>query len=477
MMDVDSEEPVRAERVSGVAYTPTYQRFIVKKHNFEQQYSHMYQKRLRQMRPWLLESAKRKWRQTENKSTSKKSAIRYVNKIVEMGRIPRGKTSVIVGTIYKQMNKKPNILRDLEAEAKFSYNAGDGDNEEPKSNANESYASEDDTLILEDESGRIDLVATTETLDVHAFVTGVVIAVKGFKREDGSFQVDEICLPDFCPTKKASSSDGASKDSVKEDAFVLLVSGLNVGSSEGAHLPHLLAEYVTGHLGDASKVSSRIARVVLAGNCADMRDEENTELPQKRRSDVLKFGKPLQQLDLVLSQLLASVPVDLMPGERDASNLLLPQQPLHPCLLPHAGRFSSLRSVSNPYTCEIGSVRFVGCAGQNIDDVLRCTLRKSVRSAVDVCERLVQWGQIAPTAPDTLACYPFMMRDPFVLGKEETPGVFFAGNCERFETKLIERPNGSKTRIVCLPAFNRTGVAALVNLRDLSCVPLSLGFS
>ena len=41
------------------------------------------------------------------------------------------------------------------------------------------------------------------------------------------------------------------------------------------------------------------------------------------------------QLDSVLSSVLGSVPVDLMPGASDPSNCVLPQQPLHPCLLPH----------------------------------------------------------------------------------------------------------------------------------------------
>ena len=44
---------------------------------------------------------------------------------------------------------------------------------------------------------------------------------------------------------------------------------------------------------------------------------------------------PLHQLDSVLSSVLGSVPVDLMPGATDPSNCVLPQQPLHPCLLPH----------------------------------------------------------------------------------------------------------------------------------------------
>ena len=41
-------------------------------------------------------------------------------------------------------------------------------------------------------------------------------------------------------------------------------------------------------------------------------------------------------------------------------------------------------------------------------------------------ERSLQWRHLAPTAPDTLPCYPFCDTDPFVLG--ECPHVYFVGN-------------------------------------------------
>lgn len=38
-----------------------------------------------------------------------------------------------------------------------------------------------------------------------------------------------------------------------------------------------------------------------------------------------------------------------MPGDNDMSDAFFPQQPLHPVLLPHAARMSSLRLVTNPF--------------------------------------------------------------------------------------------------------------------------------
>lgn len=58
-----------------------------------------------------------------------------------------------------------------------------------------------------------------------------------------------------------------------------------------------------------------------------------------------------------LCALQASVPVDVMPGEFDPTNYTLPQQPLHPCMLPLATAYSTLQLVTNPYQATIDGVR------------------------------------------------------------------------------------------------------------------------
>jgi DNA polymerase delta subunit 2 len=50
--------------------------------------------------------------------------------------------------------------------------------------------------------------------------------------------------------------------------------------------------------------------------------------------------RPLRDLDLLLTQLAAALPVDLMPGAGDPTNHALPQQPLHPCMFPEAARYT-----------------------------------------------------------------------------------------------------------------------------------------
>jgi hypothetical protein len=49
-------------------------------------------------------------------------------------------------------------------------------------------------------------------------------------------------------------------------------------------------------------------------------------------------------------------------------------------------------------------------------------------------EATLRWRHLAPTAPDTLTCYPFTTDDPFVL--TECPHVYVAGNQPEFATRV-----------------------------------------
>ena len=49
-----------------------------------------------------------------------------------------------------------------------------------------------------------------------------------------------------------------------------------------------------------------------------------------------------REMDVVLSQLAAAMPVDVMPGPSDPTNHSLPQQPLHGCLFPGSGGFATM---------------------------------------------------------------------------------------------------------------------------------------
>lgn len=120
-----------------------------------------------------------------------------------------------------------------------------------------------------------------------------------------------------------------------------------------------------------------------------------------------------------------------MPGEHDPANHILPQHPMHHCLFPKAMVYQSLHNVSNPYECKIDGVRIFGNSGQPISNILAFS---EIDEPIEALENCLRWGHVAPTAPDTLGCYPFYENDPFVI--ENCPHVMFAGNQTKFETKL-----------------------------------------
>lgn len=235
----------------------------------------------------------------------------------------------------------------------------------------------------------------------------------------------------------------------------------------------------------------------------------------------------------------------------------MPQQPLHPCLLPVCHRYPAFASVTNPHAFELAGVRMLGTSGQPVADALkyaqaeggeadsigvledmlnwwaqhapprgprargplRCpralalrspraaaaagggrggalcaragagggrarrTARRTARSAsritTDAPGRAPShWlgaaprrRHIAPSAPDTLPCFPFATTDPFIT--VESPHVFFAGNQPKYGTKLVRGPAGQVCRLVAVPAFSSTQTAVLLNLRTLRCHPIT----
>ena len=90
-------------------------------------------------------------------------------------------------------------------------------------------------------------------------------------------------------------------------------------------------------------------------------------------------------------------------------------------------------------------------------------------------KQTLQWGHLAPTAPDTLAMYPYQKTDPFCL--EQCPHVYFAGNQPEFGTDVVEGPAGQKVRVILVPRFATTLSAVLVNLSTLDCHVINFGAS
>ncbi|XP_035234603.1 DNA polymerase delta subunit 2 [Anguilla anguilla] len=421
---------------------PTYsgysERFKLGDRSFNRQYAHIYAVRLMQMRDILTARAKQTW--------GEKVPVR------RLCDLQMGEQCCIVGTIFKHMELQPSILKEISEEHNLLP-------QPPRSK----FISASDELILEDELQRIKLEGN---IDTPKFVTGSVIAVFGAEKNDGKFTVDGFCVAELPPQ--------APRQPLSSDRFVLLASGLGLGGSGADSLLglQLLVDLVTGQLGDLGEQSgaSQISRVLLAGNLLSHSTQDKDSFNKaKYLTKKTQAGsvEAIRMLDELLVQLVASVPVDVMPGQYDPTNYTLPQQPLHRCMFPLSTVYPTLKLASNPYQADVDGVRFLGTAGQNVGDIVKYS---SMDDHLEILEGTLRLRHMAPTAPDTLGCYPFYQKDPFIL--EDCPHVYFSGNAPTFQSKRITGPDGQEVLLVAVPDFSRTQTACLVNLRTLECEPI-----
>ncbi|XP_072748042.1 DNA polymerase delta subunit 2 isoform X2 [Anoplolepis gracilipes] len=363
------------------------------------------------------------------------------------------------GTLYKDQKLKPSLLRELSKELQL------------EAQSNKNYTSADDKLFLEDETLRIRLVGNH--VNVQEVVTGLICAVLGHELENGTFWVEDWCFPGFIP--KPCISNGPLVENVK----ILLVSGLDLVNNADQLSLDLLLEWITGMAGctDAQEEEAVIARVIIAGNTirGSTKIHYHKGYRETKSYDQLKIKEDIaamHKLDTFLSNILHCCYVMLMPGEFDpACTYSMPQQPFHPCTLQKSARFKSLHGATNPWIGDIGGRVVAGSCGGPIVDIMKIA-GLSQLSPLEWLERTLIWRHYAPTGPDTLPIYPFFKNDPFVM--KECPDIYFAGNMDKYDTKLITA-EGQTIRLICIPKFSETKTAVLVNLQDLTTQPISFG--
>lgn len=447
------------ERVTG-QYEDLRDRFRVSngEKTYTQQYSHVYASRLSALKGELLEVAKKRW-------PEKKVLDRIVDAVE--GAQP-GEVMAIVGMVFKEQ-KRPDVLAEYRSEILHSDEAdeeaefGGGGGIEPASYS-PYYAQENDAICVEDESGR---VKVSSGLPVARMVTGVCVTICGHFLSSGDFLVTDYCGPGLPPPPADDQTLLPSK--------ILLLSGLR------SERFGLLIDWLGGVL-SSENVAATISRCFVVGDLVDKR---------KPLAPADENG-PVRETDIALARLAACVGTDAIPGESDPTTYLLPQQPLHPLLLPNAACYANtFLPAPNPHEAKVDGKLVLGHAGQPVHDILKhadyqdndarddkssrkmpdgATFQERTGQADDTflsaLEDTLWWRVLAPTAPDSLASYPFTTHDPFVI--DECPHVLFAAGAPAFATSLARRPDGFKAaRIVALPNFAHTGVAALVDLESL----------
>ncbi|KAL2040186.1 hypothetical protein N7G274_007089 [Stereocaulon virgatum] len=446
--------------------------------HYQQQYGDMYFLRLAMLKPAVEEIAADAWGEIEIAGES----VRRVDRVLD---VRQGELCWVAGTVYMDMPLKPNILDDISKDHWISA--------PPPREKYISPTGQDQTM-LEDESGRLRLIGTP--LQISILVTGCIIAVMGTENANGDFEIIDMKVPDLPRQPQRWERDQASamlangneKSSRKgqkdrrEGSKVAIVSGLGISGDVGDTLTlDLLMEYL---LGEACGLSTqqqvgKISRLIIAGSSISestplhSRDEPLDKKANKKYGyDSAAYNPaPTQRLDDFLATLLPSMPITLLPGEGDPANVSLPQQPIHPAMFPRSRNYSSMPgvtepgwfdSVTNPWEGDVDGWRMMGNGGQPIDDIFKYV---EGDERLEMMENLLRWRCGAPTAPDTLWCYPFQDKDQFVI--EECPHVYFVGSQPNFETAIIEGPTGQTVRLIAVPKFKETGDLVLLDMDTL----------
>lgn len=435
-------------------------RFGLINQKFDQQYASVYYSRLLRLRPNVQAAAAAAW---VDGGGGGEGGPRLVDRI---SALEAGCEAVVVGTLYKVMKLKPSILDEYKKKSTAAAL------EKERAVATRArLVSPSDSLVLEDDSGRVQLQlspAAAARFPVSYFVSGVVVAVRGHEDAQGQFYVDDFVLPGLAPqpAPRARAPGPGPR-------YVAVVSGIRTGDPAADPLAaQLLVDFLTGAAGGAADqaAAARVVRVLVAGDSLHEQPVEEDAKYKKRKSGVDRLASPLRRLDALLAELAASVPVDVMPGRSDPATYQMPQQPLHPCLFPAASTNPGVRLLTNPATVRhAGGVVVSATSGQPQADMARLS---AAAEPAELIERSLRWRHMAPSAPDTLACYPFEGRDPFVI--DESPHVMVAGSQAAFGTRLVEEGEGDerrRVRVVAVPAFAAAQSFALVDIasENLDC--------
>ncbi|KRZ77435.1 DNA polymerase delta subunit 2, partial [Trichinella papuae] len=441
-----TEHNISLQRAKGT-FVSFNDKFIIDVNaDFQRQYFYIYRSRLEYGRTALIEKAQ--------KTYGESKPIRRISELIER------EECVTIGTVCKIQDLRPNVLKEIADEGHVI----------PQPIAPLKCTSDTDDVVLEDENLRIKLIGSVES---------IVVAVCGMVTSGGKFHVDDVLfLPISAPMKPIAGP--GSNSQIDESRYVLLVSGLGFDAREGAGgmaqlRSHILLQWLLGQCGEEREQCkvSQICRLIIAGN----------SIQAKQRNSAHTFGQVAKYLskkisnpgveaalnfDAFLDKLVRFISVDVMPGDMDPANHLLPQQPLHKCLFPKSGKIDTLNRVTNPYCASIDGIEFLGTSGQNVDDIYRFS---SCEDRLTIMKNTLTWGHLCPTCPDTIGCYPYKDKDPFIL--DRMPHVYFAGNQPTFGVGQFHCDDGHHVvRVVSLPAFCETGCAALVDLDTLAVEPI-----
>jgi len=413
--------------------------------DYNRQFYKIYEARLAAMKPRVIKAAKER--------LGSSIIVKNLVDLKEDDDGAREEDILIVGTIFKQQDRKPSILSELSEDGGLEL--------EP---AHTVYTSETDSLTLEDESMRVKL-ELGDSLKAGDIVNGVVAGIWGREVAGGKFSVKDVIYADISAEQR---------NATEEDISVCILSGLELGGESAGWVgaAQLATDWLVGSVSGPSEQSNiaQIERVIVAGDSLSVstRDKQDQAKAKYLTANTAAASiSAVRQLDDILVQLAGSINVDLMPGPNDPATMVMPQQPLHKVMFPQAGLMPTLQTVTNPYSMQIGGREFLIVSGQTITDILR---NSTIESPLDAMHKCLEWAHVAPTSPDTLGCYPYTEEDPHIL--TSLPDIFIAGNQPQYGAKkgFI---NGHEVLLVAVPKFSDSKIMVKISLPKLTCQVLS----
>ena len=351
----------------------------------------------------------------------------------------------------------------------------------------EKFIDEKDSLSLEDSSGRVK-IDSKSNLNIDEFVTGIPVAFKGQLNNKEIFVVNEYLFYRLEDKFTNTPMDVELNTPKENQNLILFISNLKLGNPNeienglGGFARSMLVDFIQNNnlTENLSNISSRIKRVIFVGASAYVNDKiEELDKGSFIKAEEYKkeFNKIIENytsLDKYLNLLSSYIQVDLMNNIEGNDGVYFPQNPNGQFLFLENIRninAKTLNLVENPYIFDIYSYKlkdkkyFLGTSGENINCIMQYT---SISEPLIAMEKTLEWGHLAPLAPDTFRIYPFTEKDPLLL--EKIPDMYFISGKNEFKMKKVEfnydEDSKKSVTLMELPDFSSTFKGIVYNIDD-----------
>ena len=353
----------------------------------------------------------------------------------------------------------------------------------------EKFIDEKDSLSLEDSSGRVK-IDSKSNLNIDEFVTGIPVAFKGQLNNKEIFVVNEYLFYRLEDKITNTPMDVELNTPKENQNLILFISNLKIGNPNeienglGGIARSMLVDFIQNNnlTESLSNISSRIKRVIFVGASAYVNDKiEELDKGSFIKAEEYKkeFNKIIENytsLDKYLNLLSSYIQVDLMNNIEGNDGVYFPQNSNGQFLFLENIRninAKTLNLVENPYIFDIYSHEtkskkyFLGTSGENIKCIMQYT---SIDDPLIAMEKTLEWGHLAPLAPDTFRIYPYSNTDPLLLTK--IPDIYFSSGEKDFNKKVIKFNSiGNEEKNVTLmelPDFSSNYKGIIFNIDDNS---------